>query len=400
MEKSQGCWTWDEHGNKYLDMTSGIGVVNIGHSHPRVVEAIQEQATRLIHSQVNLSFHRPMITLVEKLLKVMPDRSLDTFLFVNSGAEAVESALKLARYSTKKQNIIVFQGGFHGRTIGTMAMTTAKTIYRQKFGPLMPGVFVTPYPFRAQLPKNIGSDDDMAEYCLDALKHLLQQQTNPDDTAALFAETVLGEGGYVYPPEGFLKEVADLCRKHGILYVADEVQAGFGRTGKMFAVEHYDVVPDILISAKGLASGCPLSMIVSRKELMDRLDPGVMGGTYSGNVLACAAACATLDVFENEKVLDNCNARGEQLRCGLEHMIQKRLPIRGVRGRGLMIGVDLDDSVTQKDVVKECFNQNMLILPTSIFNAIRLIPPLTITKEEVDQCLFKFEKALTAAKKQ
>jgi len=237
----------------------------------------------------------------------------------------------------------------------------------------------------------------MAEFCLEALEQLLHQQTHPDETAALFAESVLGEGGYVFPPEGFLKEVAAICRKHGILFVADEVQAGFGRTGKMFAIEHEDVVPDILISAKGLASGCPLSMIVSRKELMDQMPPGVMGGTYAGNAISCASACATLDVFETEGILKNCNERGAQIMSRLENMMMKGLPICGLRGRGLMIGIDFEDSVAQKDLLQECSNRNLLVLPASIFNTLRLVPPLTISKEEVDLGLDILEDAIVAA---
>jgi len=396
IERGMGTYVWDEDGTKYLDFTSSIGVVNVGHSHPKIVKAIQTQAESLIHSQVNVSFHKPLVKLMERLLTVMPHPSLDSFFFWNSGAEAVEAALKLSRHATGKQNVIVFQGGYHGRTVGTMSMTTSKTIYRQKFGPLMPGVFVAPYPYAAQLPKNIGSQENMAEYCIEAFKQLLQQQTHPDETAALFVETVLGEGGYVLPPPGFLKEIQEICKRHGILYVADEVQCGYGRTGKMFAVEHYNIVPDVLVSAKGLASGCPLSVIVSRKELMDKMPPGVMGGTYAGNALSCASAIATLDIFKEENVLQNCNERWSQFMNRLMKMKEK-YPIKDVRGLGLMVATEFEDSLLQKDVMKECYERRMLLLSASIFNTLRYIPPLTVSAGEIDLACDILEESIKAA---
>eukprot|EP00008_Paramoeba_atlantica_P008187 CAMPEP_0201477504 /NCGR_PEP_ID=MMETSP0151_2-20130828/2513_1 /ASSEMBLY_ACC=CAM_ASM_000257 /TAXON_ID=200890 /ORGANISM="Paramoeba atlantica, Strain 621/1 / CCAP 1560/9" /LENGTH=276 /DNA_ID=CAMNT_0047858247 /DNA_START=603 /DNA_END=1430 /DNA_ORIENTATION=+ len=266
-----------------------------------------------------------------------------------------------------------------------MSLTTSKTIYRQKFGPLMPGVFVTPYPYRSQLPKNIGTDDDMAEFCLDALKHVLMQQTHPEETAALLAETVLGEGGYLFPPDGFLNAVKDICDKNGILFISDEVQCGYGRTGKMFAVEHYGLTPDILVSAKGLASGSPLSVVISRKELMDTMVPGTMGGTYAGNAISCAAASATLDIFEEENLLDNCNQRGEQFLNRLHKMKGEGLPIKDIRGKGLMIATEFDSSIQVSSVVQECANRGLILLSASIFNTIRFIPPLTVSEAEIDQ---------------
>lgn len=307
--------------------------------------------------------------------------------------------MKLARMATGKQNMIVFQGGYHGRTVGTMSLTTSKTVYRQKFGPLMPGVFVTPYPYRSQMPKNIGTDDDMAEYCLDALKQVLQQQTHKDETAALIGETVLGEGGYVFPPEGFLPAVKEICQKNDILYIADEVQCGYGRTGKMFGVEHYGIVPDVLVSAKGLASGTPLSVVISRKELMDKMAPGSMGGTYAGNGISCAAAAATLEVFEKENVLQNCNERGDQFMARLNKMKADGLPIKDVRGKGLMIATEFEDSISSADIVKECMDRNMLVLAASIFNNIRYMPPLTATAEEIDLGCDILEASIKAARK-
>ncbi|KNC80534.1 hypothetical protein SARC_07106 [Sphaeroforma arctica JP610] len=381
-------------GRRYLDFTSGIGVVNTGHCHPKVVKAAQEQTGKIIHSQVNIFSSEIMGDLITPLLEVMPDPSLDSFIFWNSGAESVESAIKLARSVTRKNNVIVSHGGYHGRTFGTMALTTSKTVYSAGFGPTVPGVFVTPFPYERQVPAH--SHSDMTSYCLESLELLFKQQTAAEDTCAIIMEPVLGEGGYVAPPPDFLKEVKRMAKERDVLFIADEVQTGFGRTGKMFAVENFDVVPDIMVMAKGLASGFPLSAIVSRKELMDKQVVGSMGGTYAGNAVACAAAKATLEVFREEKLLENVNARGEQMRTALRKM-QEKYPIHDVRGLGLMIGLEFNKDVpanTAKQVTVECLNRGMMLLNTSVFETVRFIPPLTVSAGEVDEAMEIFEDAL------
>lgn len=275
-------------GRRCLDFTSGIGVTNLGHCHPAVTRAAQEQVGKLVHGQINIAFQKPYLDLVQSMIPLMPHKSLDTFFFWNSGAEAVEAAVKLARHATKKQNIIVMQGSYHGRTFGTMAMTRSKTVYGQNYGPLMPGVFSVPFPYCKQCSVALHSEGKYGfeNCCMDPvtqLELLLKRETAPSDTAALFIEPVLGEGGYVPPPAGYFAKLREICDKNNILLVADEVQCGYGRTGKMFAVEHWGVRPDILIMAKGIANGFPLSAIASRKELMDTQPPGSMGGTYAGN---------------------------------------------------------------------------------------------------------------------
>ncbi|ORX94623.1 hypothetical protein K493DRAFT_407920 [Basidiobolus meristosporus CBS 931.73] len=403
ISKASGSYVYTVEGKKYLDLTTGIGVTSTGHCHPKVVKAAQEQVGKLVHGQVNLFFHEPMVKLIEKLKPIMPSKQLDTFFFWNSGAEAVEAAIKLARHATGKHNIIVMQGSYHGRTVGTMSLTTSKTIYSAGFGPLMPGVYVTPFPYTLHSPtqKAVPQDtlrhDLCIEYAIEQLELLLKQQTAPSDTAALIMESVLGEGGYVVPPKEYVQRVREICDKHGILLIADEVQSGFGRTGKYFAIQHADVVPDIMVMAKGIASGFPISGIVSRKELMDKQPPGSMGGTYSGNAVSCAAAIATLEVMEEENLLKNVQERSKEIFSRLNNelvpLLQQHDIKVDVRGLGLMIGVEFYgnglaglqkklNSKVSDAVAGQCYQNDMLVLTTSVYDTIRLIPALNITKEE------------------
>ena len=322
----------------------------------------------------------------------MPHPSLDTFFFWNSGAEAVEAAVKLARHATRKQNIIVMQGSYHGRTFGTMAMTRSKTVYGDGYAPLMPGVFSVPFPYCAQcsVAAASGGTHSFDNCCMDPvlqLELLLKRESSPADTAAIFIEPVLGEGGYVPPPPQYLAKVREICDKHGILLVADEVQSGFGRTGKMFAIEHWGVRPDILIMAKGIANGLPLSGIVSRKELMDKQKPGSMGGTYAGNAVSCAAGVAVAKAFQEERILENVAARGRELRGMLEDCkadSKTGTIIYDVRGLGLMLALECKPGGGYASKIQaKCMERDMLVLTTSIYDTIRFIPPLNITKEDM-----------------
>lgn len=392
LESGSGSYVTTVEGRKMLDFTSGIGVTNLGHCHPAVTKAAQEQAGKLVHGQINIAFHRPYLQLIESLLPLMPHKSLDTFFFWNSGAEAVEAAVKLARQATKKQNIIVMQGSYHGRTFGTMSMTRSKTIYGEGFAPLMPGVFSVPFPYCKQCSVAKHSDgkysfDNCCQDPVLQLELLLKRETAPSDTAAIFIEPVLGEGGYVPPPPGYLARVREICDKHNILLVADEVQSGFGRTGKMFAIEHWGVRPDILIMAKGIANGFPLSAIVSRKELMDLQKPGSMGGTYAGNAISCAAGVAVAKAFQEEKILENVNARGAELAGMLNEQRGAKdtgKVIYDVRGLGLMLALECQPGHNYAARIQaKCMENDMLILTTSIYDTIRFIPPLNITKEDM-----------------
>jgi 4-aminobutyrate aminotransferase len=400
VEQADGAYVYDRNGTAYLDFTCGIGVTNTGHCHPQVVRAICEQASSVLHAQANIYYHPPLLQLADELRTVLPE-PLDTYFFCNSGAEAVEASIKLARQVTGRPNIIVFQGSFHGRTIGTMSLTTSKTIYRTRYQPLMAGVFVAPYPYSYSYG---WGDEEMTAFCLREVERLLLMQTAPDETAAILIEPVLGEGGYVVPPAGFLKGLRAICDEHGILLIIDEVQAGFGRTGRFFAFEHFDVIPDITVMAKGLASGLPLGGIAASRALMERWLPGSHGGTYGGNAIACAAAVATIQVIRDGGLLENTVARGEQLMDGLRR-IQATYPAIGdVRGLGLMVASEFDPALPEhgkvlaKAVQTACIEDRLLLLTCGPYgNVIRWIPPLIVSEEQIDHALGVFERAVASA---
>ncbi|MBI3159932.1 MAG: aminotransferase class III-fold pyridoxal phosphate-dependent enzyme [Chloroflexi bacterium] len=395
-ERGEGACLYSADGKEYLDFTTGIGVTNTGHCHPKVVKAIQEQAAKLLHGQANIVLHRPMLDLIQELGEILPE-GLDGFFFSNSGAEAVEGAMKLARAATGRTNIIVFQGSFHGRTVGTMSLTTSKTIYRGGYQPLMPGVFVAPYPYALRYGWN---EEEASRWCLNELEYLLTSQTAPEETAAMLIEPVLGEGGYIAPPRSFMQGLRAIGDRHGLLLIADEIQSGFGRTGRWFGFEHYDIVPDILVIAKGLASGMPLSGVIASQALMQKWTPGSHGGTYGGNAVSCAAAVATLRAMKEEGMLENAKARGKQLMAGLKSLQKKHPQIAEVRGLGLMVGVEFRDGDGQPDkpaaksAVRGCYERGLLLLTCGPWdNTIRFIPPLIVTEEQIDHSLSLFEAA-------
>jgi 4-aminobutyrate aminotransferase len=396
IDHAKGANVYDLNGRKYMDFTSGIGVTSTGHCHPKVVTAIQEQAARLIHGQVNIYFHKPLLDLIEALQPVMPP-DLDSYYFTNSGAECIEASVKLAKQATGRTNVIVFNGGFHGRTHLTMAMTSSKVELRKNYQPLVSGVFVAPFPYSYYY----GMDDDSTtDFCLRELKKLLKGQCAPEETACMVIEPVLGEGGYVVPPKRFMQELREICSHYGILLVADEIQSGFGRTGKFFAVEHYGITPDVMAVAKGIASGMPISGVVTRSELAAKWAPGSQGGTYGGNAVACAAAVATLKVIQEEGLVQNAHERGEQLRTHLSNL-QAQFPVIGdVRGLGLMDAVEFTrdgepDPDTSKAVMAAALEEGLILLGCGTFdNVIRWIPPLVVTTQEIDDAIEIFAKAL------
>lgn len=402
-ERAEGSYIYATDGRKYLDFTCGIGVTNTGHCHPKVVEAIREQAGLFIHAQANIVVHRPMLQMIEELRQIVPP-AIDGFFFSNSGAEAVEGALKLARAVTGRQNVIVFTGSFHGRTAQTMMLTTSKTVYKGASQVLPGGVYVAPFPYAFKLGM---SESEAVRYSLEALDELLVSQVAPHDVAAILIEPVLGEGGYVPAPAEFLRALRALCDQHGILLIFDEVQSGFGRTGKWFALEHSGVVPDIMTVAKGIASGLPLSGVFSRLELMKKWPTGSHGGTYGGNAVAMAAGVATIRAMREEKMIENAQARGLQLMTGLRKLQEEYPALADVRGLGLMIGTEFTvhgDYKQAKPLVKEivhaCEERGLLLLTCGTYDStIRWIPPLNVTADQVNDALGIFAEALQKATK-
>jgi 4-aminobutyrate aminotransferase len=395
-----GCTVTTADGTEYLDFTSGIAVTSTGHCHPAIVAAIQEQAARFIHAQVNCYRHPLLEQLGERLAGIAPT-GIDTFFFANSGAEATEAAVKLAKHATGRANVVVFQGSFHGRSHLTMAMTTSKTGYRAGYQPMPSGVFVAPFPhaFRDGI-----TETEAVARSLDAFDLLLAAQTAPAETAAVVIEPVLGEGGYLPAPAAFLQGLRTRCDEHGILFVADEVQSGFARTGTMFAIEPSGVRPDIVIMAKGIASGFPISAIGATAEIMSRWAKGAHGGTYGGNPIGCAAALATIDVLTAPGFLDAVQTRGEQLRAGLRDLAARHPAIGDVRGPGLMVGCELmtasggPDANRVAAVITHCREDGRLLLMNAgtAGNVVRWMPPLVVTEAEIDRGLRAFSAALDA----
>ncbi len=399
-ERAEGSYIYAANGKKYLDFTCGIGVTNTGHCHPAVVAAIREQAGLFLHAQANIVVHQPMLQLIDEVRKIVPP-AIDGFFFSNSGAEAVEGAVKLARSVTGRQAVIVFTGSFHGRTAGTMALTTSKTGYKGTSQVLPSGVYVTPFPYAYRLGM---SDEQAARFALQALDELLITQIAPHDVAAILIEPVLGEGGYVVPPPAFLMSLRDLCDKHGIMLIFDEVQSGFGRTGKWFAQEYSGVVPDIMTVAKGIASGMPLSGVFSRLELMKKWPTGSHGGTYGGNPVAMAAGVATIRALRDEHMLENANVRGSQLQTGLRKLQEEYEQIGDVRGQGLMIGTEFvdargkPDKAIVKTVIHNAEERGLLLLSCGTYdNTIRWIPPLNVSDSQVNDALAIFGASLKSA---
>lgn len=397
-DHGKGSWLYDLNGDKYLDFTCGIAVNNIGHCHPRVVEAIQKQAAQLIHTSVT-AHHKNYIELCKRLAEIAPG-DLDSTFLSNSGAEAVEGAIKMARYVTGRHGIINFRGSFHGRTLLATALTTSKAHYRERYGPFPAGIYTAPYPYTYRSVHR-GNPEACAQECLNFIQLIFDHQVPPDHVAAMLIEPVLGEGGYVVPPEGYLKRLRQIAAQHGILFIADEIQSGFGRTGKMFALEHFDVQPDVLLMAKGIAGGMPLSAFTASKNLTQHWKPGRHGTTFGGNPVSCAAALASLEVIEQEGLIERAAKVGQMMLNRLSEFAKEKPHIGEVRGLGLMIGIDFNDeggapgSKTAELVTRRCFENKLLVLTCGTYgHVIRLLPPLNITDSEIEQGLEILEKSM------
>ena len=403
-KRGRGLIIEDVDGNEFLDFSAGIAVVSTGHCHPQVVAAIQKQAAELIHMSGTDFYYESMITLAERLSKIAPMKGPHRIYYGNSGTEAVKAALKLARYHTKRQHVIAFYGAFHGRTMGALSLTASKPQQRRRFAPLVPGVTHIPYPNVYRRP----AGTDAKQYAVDCARfieeRLFKTTLPPEEVAAIFVEPVQGEGGYVVAPTEFLQELRRICDQHGILLVADEVQSGCGRTGKMWAIQHSAVEPDIITSAKGIASGMPLGVTIAKADIMDWV-PGSHASTFGGNPVCIAAALATLDVLEREGVRNSAEV-GAYMMQRLSTWVSKHAMVGDVRGRGLMIGVEINKDKQSKQpvpdvrdrIVELAFERGVLFLGAGE-SSIRLSPPLIVTKEQADVAMDVLEECITIAEK-
>lgn len=393
VERGEGCYVYGTDGEVYLDFTSGVGVVNTGHAHPAVVAVIQKQAEQLVHFAGTDYYYEAQVAFAERIARAAPGAFRKKVFFTNSGTESNEAALKMARYATKRRQFIAFIGAFHGRSIGSLALTASKAVHQEGFFPAMPGVHHVPYPNPYRNPWHIDGYDKPEELTARVLEYietyLFSTYVPPRDVAAVFAEAVQGEGGYVVPPSGFFPELRKLCDKQGILLALDEVQSGFGRTGKMFAAEHFGIAPDLMALAKGIASGVPMGALVCKAEL-DYDVEGAHSNTFGGNLLACAAGLATIELLEKGLVA-NAAKQGEHLHERLRELQDKHALIGDVRGLGLMQATDLvKDRRTKEHAVKErdkvielAYKKGLLLLPCGK-SGIRYIPPLIVEREQID----------------
>ncbi len=398
-DQGKGLWITDVDGNEFLDFTAGIAVCSTGHCHPKVVSAIKAQADKLLHMSGTDFYYTPQIRLAEKIAQLAPGESIKRVYFGNSGAEAVEAAFKLARWHTRRELNIAFFGAFHGRTMGALSLTASKSIQKKHYNPLVPGITHIPYPYCYRCPYNL-CHPECDTFCVKWIEETLFRTTIPaEEVAAIFVEPIQGEGGYIVPPPEFHQKIFELTRKYGILYVADEVQSGMGRTGKMFASEHFGVVPDIMSLAKGIASGMPIGAMVSHTDIMN-WEAGSHASTFGGNPLSCQAALATIELLETE-LMENAVVQGDRLMAGLKEQ-QKSLECLGdVRGKGLMVGAEIvkdrENKIPAPDwrnrILNRAFEKGLLLLGCGQ-NTVRFCPALTVDADEIDLCLTIFEEVV------
>ncbi|MDX1991394.1 MAG: 4-aminobutyrate--2-oxoglutarate transaminase [bacterium] len=395
--RGEGARLWDVDGNEYIDFVGGIGVLNVGHNHPRVVQAIKAQLEQLTHACFQVGMYEPYVRLAERLNGIMPGQGPHKTIFFTTGAEATENAVKIARAATNRPAIVAFRNSFHGRTLMGMSLTGKASPYKQNFGPFAPEIYHAPFPYEYR--------DWSVERALDGLHDLFAMQVSPERVAAVIIEPVLGEGGFVPAPPDFLHELRRITEQHGILFIADEIQSGFGRTGRMYAIEHSGITPDMVTFAKSVAGGVPLSGVTGHAEIMDAPAPGGLGGTFAGNPLACAAGLAVFEIFDEENLLQ----RGQELAQGLLTAFQgfqKQYPqIGDVRGIGPMIGLEFVKDPATKEPAPEVVNQiieqarqeGLLLLKAGLYNnVIRVLVPLVATPRDLEEALSALEKSLAA----
>ena len=408
-DKAEGAVIYDVEGRALIDFAGGIGVMNVGHSHPKVVEAIKNQAEKLTHTCFHILMYEPYISLSKRLCDITPGSFAKMTMFANSGAEAVENAVKAARHYTKRPAILAFENAFHGRTLLTMTLTSKVKPYKFNFGPFAPEIYRIPYPYCYRCPFGL-SHPGCRVSCADYLNDFFINHVAGENIAALIVEPILGEGGFIAPPKEYFSKLKKICDEYGIVFIADEIQTGMGRTGKMLAMEHWGIEPDVVTLAKSLAAGMPLSAIVGRREILDSPQVGGLGGTYGGNPICCQAALAVLDVFEQENLLELSRALGKKLKDRFEKFQQHIELIGDVRGLGPMLALELVNdretkspaSAEAKELVKYCYENGLIILACGAYgNVIRMLMPLIITDEQLERGLAVLEEGLvTISQKQ
>ncbi|KHE71550.1 4-aminobutyrate--2-oxoglutarate transaminase [Halobacillus sp. BBL2006] len=400
-EKAEGAKVTDVDGNTFIDFAGAIGTINVGHCHQKVKDALHDQVEKFIHTGFNVMMYEPYIALAERLAELAPGDHDKKVLLQNSGAEAVENAVKVARKYTGRQGIVTFANAFHGRTLMTMSMTSKVKPYKFEFGPFAPEVYKAPFPYVYRRPKEM-SEDAYIDYMIEQFSYFLISEVAPETIAAVVMEPVQGEGGFIVPDRRFVQAVRNLCEQHGILFIADEIQTGFGRTGSYFASEHFDIVPDIITVSKSLGAGTPISGVIGRREVMDAANAGELGGTYSGNPLACRAALAAIDIIEEERLNSRANAIGQRVK-GVFYQLAEELDCIGdVRGLGAMVAVEVVSDKENKTpdkplagkIISDAQQNGLLILGAGVYgNVIRFLMPLVISDEELDEGLSILEKS-------
>jgi 4-aminobutyrate aminotransferase / (S)-3-amino-2-methylpropionate transaminase / 5-aminovalerate transaminase len=403
-EKAHGALVEDVDGNIHIDFAGAIGTLNVGHSHPRVVRALQEQASQFIHTSFNVMMYESYINLAERLSKLAPGDFDKKVVLFNSGAEAVENAVKIARKYTKRQGIVSFTRGFHGRTLMTMTMTSKVKPYKFGFGPFAPEVYKAPYPYVYRRPDGM-NEEQYSAMIIEQFEQFLLAEVAPESIAAVVMEPVQGEGGFIVPDAAFVRRVREICTQYGILFVADEIQTGFARTGKYFAIEHFDVVPDLITISKSMGAGVPISGVIGRADVMESADVGELGGTYSGSPLGCRAALTVLDIIESENLNDRAQKLGARVTEKLQQLAGRFDYIGDVRGLGAMCAMEIvkdkvsktPDKESVSKIVKAAGERGLMLLSAGLYgNVIRLLMPLIITDDQLEEGLQILEEAFEA----
>ncbi|HLR65600.1 4-aminobutyrate--2-oxoglutarate transaminase [Virgibacillus alimentarius] len=402
VDKADGAILQDVDGNRFIDFAGAIGCINVGHRHPTVVKALHDQVDRYLHTGFNVMMYEPYIEFAEKIAALAPGSFDKKVMFLNSGAEAIENAVKIARKHTKKQAIVSFSGGFHGRTLMTMSLTGKVKPYKYEYGPFAPEVYHAAYPYHYRKPKSM-SEAEYSQYLLDEFEKFFISEVAPDNVAAVLMEPVQGESGFIIPDKTFVQGVAAICKKHGILLIADEIQTGFGRTGKYFAMEHFGIEPDFITISKSMGAGLPISGVIGRKEMMDTANAGELGGTYCGSPLGCSAGIAVLEVMEKERLNERAEVVGDKVMTKFKHMYNRFDAIGEVRGLGAMCAIEfVEDRSSKKpapqlaaQTLKEARKRGVIALKAGVYdNVVRLLMPLVITDEQLEEGLDILEEAV------